>query len=165
MESLWPSLPGDDNLNDVLYSTGKDAMEHVRWAWPAPVEEWMGGSATNAHERREFNECQLGRSDGRPVGRWDGGTGDNAREWVEERQWALKNLDAATVQFGNIVVATKEDGTFVFTKRNARTFTSVGKKDFVSASLYCYVAFLMWLKSDGFRDQGSPEDAAGFSGW
>jgi hypothetical protein len=40
----------------------------------------------------------------------------------------------------NIVVATKEDGTFQFTRRNGRRFSTVGKKDFVSASMYCYAA-------------------------
>ena len=135
VEALWPELPGDDNLNDALYSVSKDALDHSQWAWPMPIEEWIV-------ERREIVET-----------------------WPEEKLWALKNLDASTVQFKNIVVATKEDGTFLFTKRNARQFSAVGKKDFVSASMYAYAAFLMWLQSDDWRSRIAPEDASGFSGW
>jgi hypothetical protein len=135
VEALWPELPGDDNLNDALYSVCKDAVDHGLWAWPMPIEEWLV-------ERK-----------------------DDVGQWPEERVWALKNLDAATVQMKNIVVATKEDGTFAFTKRNARQFSSIGKKDFVSASMYCYAAFLMWLRSDDWRSRVAPEDANQFSGW
>ena len=35
-----------------------------------------------------------------------------------------------------------------------RDFSSIGKKDFVSASMYCYAAFLMWLWSDDWRGRG-----------
>jgi hypothetical protein len=134
VEALWPELPGDDNLNDALYSVCKDALDHGLWGWPAPTEDWIADPQA-------------------------------VRLWPEERLWALKNLDATTVQFKNIVVATREDGTYAFTKRNARQFSSLGKKDFVSASMYCYAAFLIWLRSDGWRSQTAPEDATGFSGW
>jgi hypothetical protein len=96
VEAMWPELPGDDNLNDALYSTMKDALDHGQVAWPMPVEEWLA-------ERKEI-----------------------LRTWPEERLWALKNLDASTVQMKHIIVATKEDGTFAFTKRNARQFSAVG---------------------------------------
>jgi hypothetical protein len=132
VEALWPELPGDDNLNDALYSVCKDALDHGLWAWPPPVEEVLA---------------------------------DGRKDWPEERLWALKNLDAATVQFKNIVVATREDGTFLFTKRNARQFSALGKKDFVSASMYCYAAFLIWLRSDDWRARIAPEDADQFCGW
>ncbi len=135
VEALWPELPGDDNLNDALYSVCKDALDHGLWAWPMPIEEWLV-------EKKDL-----------------------VKTWPEERMWALKNLDASTVQFKNIVVATKEDGTYAFTKRNARQFSALGKKDFVSASMYCYAAFLMWLKSDDWRSRIAPEDACAFSGW
>ena len=48
VEALWPELPGDDNLNDALYSVSKDAVDHGLWAWPAPIEEWLGGAAARA---------------------------------------------------------------------------------------------------------------------
>ena len=51
------------------------------------------------------------------------------------------------------------------TKRGTRQFSSLGKKDFVSAAMYCYAAFLMWLASDAWRTSVAPEDASGFSGW
>ena len=135
VESLWPSWPGDDNLNDALYSTCKDALDHGLWGFPMPVEDWLA-------ERKEIVQA-----------------------WPEDRLWGLKNLDATTVQLKNIIVATKEDGTFAFTKRNARQFSAVGKKDFVSALMYCYTAFLMWLQSDTWRERIALEDADQFSGW
>lgn len=137
VEALWPELPGDDNLNDALYSVCKDALDHSLWAWPAPIEEWMATAESKEH----------------------------LQTWPEERLWALKNLDASTVQFKNIVVATKEDGTFLFTKRNARQFYAVGKKDFVSAAMYAYAAFLMWLQSEDWRSRIHGEDTHQFSGW
>jgi hypothetical protein len=85
--------------------------------------------------------------------------------WPEERLWALKNLDALASQLVKILVATKPDGTWALTKRNARQFSALGKKDFVSAAMSCYAAFLMWLASDAWRSRVAPEDAAGFSGW
>lgn len=135
VEALWPELPGDDNLNDALYSECRSALEHGLWGWPAPVEEWYG-------ERRAELET-----------------------WPEERLWALKNLEAGTVQMKNVVVATREDGTILFTKRNARMFSALGKKDIASAHLYCYAGFLMWLRSEDWRSAVAPEDAEQFSGW
>jgi len=54
----------------------------------------------------------------------------------------------------NIILATREDGTELFTKRNARQFSSLGKKDFVSAWMYCYAGFLMWLKGEDWARRG-----------
>jgi hypothetical protein len=100
-----------------------------------------------------------------PIEDWMVERREETNAWPEERQWAARNLDAARGQLANIVVATKEDGTFQFTRRNARQFSAVGKKDFVSASMYCYAAFLMWLRSEDWRSRVAPEDASGFSGW
>ena len=135
VESLWPELAGDDVLNDALYGTCKDALDHGLWALPPGVADWM------IEHRPEVEK------------------------WPEERLWALKNLDALATQLTKIIVATKPDGTFAFTKRNARQFSSLGKKDFVSAAMYCYAAFLMWLQSGELRSATAPEDAVGFSGW
>jgi len=49
--------------------------------------------------------------------------------WSEERQFALRNLSELADQLRNIMVATLDDGTFAFTKRNARRFSSRGHKD------------------------------------
>ena len=99
------------------------------------------------------------------VADWMGERRAEIERWPEERLWALKNLDALGVQLTKIIVATKPDGTWAFTKRNARQFSALGKKDFVSAAMYCYAAFLMWLQSDSWRSRVAPEDAVGFSGW
>lgn len=134
-ESLWPDLAGDDLLNDALYGESKSALDHGLWALPPGVADWM-------IDRRAEVE-----------------------RWPEERLWALKNLDALATQLAKIIVATRPDGGFAFTKRNARQFSSLGKKDFVSAAMYCYAAFLMWLKSGDLRSSVAPQDASSFSGW
>ena len=59
----------------------------------------------------------------------------------------------------------KEVGRRAFTKGNARQFSSIGKRDFVSASTYCYAAFVMWLLSDDRRGRVAAEDETQFSGW
>jgi len=144
VEALWPELAGDDLLNDALYSTVKEVLDAGGWGLPAPVAEWMAG-------------------DGEPGSRGAGETG--MRGWAEERQWALKCLDAMASQMSKVVVATKPDGTWAFTKRNAKQFSALGKKDLVSAGMYAYAAFLMWLKSDDWRGRTAVADKAGFSGW
>jgi hypothetical protein len=135
IESLWPELPGDDNLNDALYSTCKEALDHGQWGWPALYETWKD-------ERRE--ELAL---------------------WSEERVTALQELHRAAGQLQSIVVLTREDGTILFTKRNARQFSALGKKDLALASMYCYCAFLICLRSEDWRTARSAEDEKGFFGW
>jgi hypothetical protein len=135
VEALWPELAGDDLLNDALYATCKSALEHGLWGLPPGVADWMA-----------LRRAELER-------------------WPEEQTWALKNLDALGSQLTKILVATKPDGTQVITKRGARQFSALGKKDFVSAAMYGYAAFLMWLKSDTWRGRVAPEDAPTFSGW
>jgi hypothetical protein len=135
VESLWPDLAGDDLLNDALYSVSKSALEHRQWGLCPGVSEWIV-------ERRPELE-----------------------RWPEEKLWALKNMDALAAQLGKIIKATKPDGMDLYTKRGARQFSSLGKKDFVSAAMYCYASFLMWLASDAWRTSVAPEDASGFSGW
>lgn len=136
VEAIWPKLSGDDVLNDILYSNFKEAIDHGLVAWPAPVEEWK------AERQAEL------------------------RQWPEERQWAVTNLDACVAQCKNIMVAMKEDGlTFDLTKRGARRFAALGKKDLVSAAMYCYAGFLMWLKSGDWGAMMDPEDAKMFSSW
>lgn len=136
VEDVWPELGGDDNLNDSLYNAAKSALEHGLWELTPAVEDVLGP----------------------PEGR------EQFRSWPEEKQWALKNLDALGKQLAGISVATREDGSFLMTKRNARQFLSAGKKDLVSAAMMCYAGFLMWLKSPD-RAVVSVEDAVGFSGW
>jgi hypothetical protein len=58
--------------------------------------------------------------------------------WSEERQFSLRNLSEMTDQLRNITVATLDDGTFAFTKRNARQFSSRGRKDVAYAFMYAW---------------------------
>lgn len=46
------------------------------------------------------------------------------------------------MQLKDIAVATKEDGTHIFTKRGARQFLSPSRDDLALASMLCYGAFL-----------------------
>jgi hypothetical protein len=142
VESVWPniedsskSLAGDELLKDALYAAFKGGLDHGELGCPPRVEEFMGDP--------EWRE--------------------KMRSWPEERQWALKVLDGGLDQLSNITVATREDGTHLFTKRGARIFNSVGRDDIALAMMYCYAAFLIWLKSDQWA-RGSAEDADGFSG-
>lgn len=78
--------------------------------------------------------------------------------WPEEKVWALKNLHALQEQMKNVIVATKDDGSFAFTRRNARQFSARGKKDLVSAWMYANVAFLSWLQDqDGLFSVGTSD--------
>lgn len=125
--AVWPDLveaAGDDVLNDALYAMMRDALERTAVSFPAPWDEWW-------IERRAEVE-----------------------RWPEEAQWALRCLTTAVTQFGKVSVATRSDGTYALTKRNARTFEAVGKKDLVSACMYCYAAFLMWLRMGDWRQHG-----------
>jgi hypothetical protein len=83
------------------------------------------------------------------------------QDWPEEQQWALKNLDAARHQMGDIQVVTRDDGTFELTKNNARKFVASGKKDLAYACIYAWVRFLIWLKM-GELDFDSGGDGGGF---
>lgn len=84
------------------------------------------------------------------------------RSWPIERQWALRNLSASVKQYENIVVATREDGGQIFTKRGARMFSAVGKKDFVSAGCAAHTMFRAWLRSADWRAALAPEDEVGY---
>lgn len=139
IELVWPgeggkSQAGDDLLKDSFFASMKQAVDGTVVAWPGPVSDWYG-------ERRAEVES-----------------------WSEERRWALKNLDAATVQLGNITVATTDEGKELFTKRGARQFSSVGKDDIALASMLCFGAFLIWLRSDDWRQRAEPDDVVAFCG-
>lgn len=135
IELLWPGLAGDDQINDALYCAFKDALDHGLIGLPGLYSEWM-------QDRRE----QL-------------------KTWPEERVWALKNLTALVEQCKNIIVGANEDGTFAFTARGARRFSAQGKKDFVSAAMFCYLGFLIWLRAGSFATGISPENEIAFGGF
>lgn len=143
IETVWPnvedaskSLAGDELLKDSMLATFKGALDNGEIGLPPRVGDVM------ADPRRK----------------------EEMRSWPEERQWALKVLDAGIEQLLGINVAMREDGTgYLFRKRGARVFTSVGRDDIAYAMMYCYTAFRIWLKSEQWRG-ASAGDQVAFSG-
>lgn len=66
-----------------------------------------------------------------------------------EADWAWRHLSDIGQQLNKIQVATKESGEWELTARNARKFSSSGRKDKAYAAMYADVAFLAWLKTNG----------------
>jgi hypothetical protein len=122
--AVWPEMKdaaGDDVLNDALYSLMRDALERGAVAFLPPWDDWWG------QHRAETARLP------------------------EESQWTLKNFTAALRQFTRITVAMRGDGTYALTRRQAKQFDAVGKKDLVSACMYCYLAFQIWLRMGEWR--------------
>lgn len=83
-------------------------------------------------------------------------------EWPDEKQWALKNLDAGREQMVNIQVATRDTGEYLLTRNGAKQFAALGKKDIAYAMIYAYIRFLMWLKLNALElDTESEEGDSG----
>jgi hypothetical protein len=133
IEMLWPNLAGDDLLNDAAYSEMKTAVETAGVAWPGDVADWL-------IDRRE----------------------EYAR-WPTEQQWALKNLQASVSQFNGLILTTRPDGLELRTRRGARQFEAAGKKDLLSSGMYCYLAFLVWLRMGDWERQ--EDDGGGYEAW
>lgn len=137
IELLWPGLAGDDKLNDAAYSEMKSAVDTGGVSWPARLEDL----------RRDNPEALKG--------------------WTPERFGALDALNRTVDQFKNVSVVTMEgpDGPqFAMTRRGARQFTATGKKDLMSGSMYCYLAFRIWLRSEDWKSGIRPGSRALFSG-
>lgn len=134
VQVMWPEVGHSDNLNDAMYGQMKDDLEHMSVAWPPLIEDWLSSPKLKAE----------------------------VLSWPEEKRWALINLSASTKQYNNVKVATKEDGTYAFTRHNARQFSAVGKKDFVTSGMLCRLGFLIWLRSDQWRVAIAPDDVARF---
>lgn len=71
------------------------------------------------------------------------------KNFTPEQEWASRLLTLMGRQLTNIRVATKENGSWDMTSRNARRFSAIGLKDIAYAGIYAYVAFLSWLKTNG----------------
>jgi hypothetical protein len=82
---------------------------------------------------------------------------EEREDWSQEKQDAANLLDTIRKQLLGIYVLTDEAGKAIYTKHNARTFGSKGKKDFAYAAMMALVRFLVWLKihHDGYE---VPED-------
>ena len=130
IESLWPGLPGDDNLNDAAYSEMKGACDHQLVGWPPHLRDLPP---------------------------------ETVRAWPSERQTVLRTLNESVDQFKNLSVATDEEGRHVMTKRGARQFSAQGKKDLMSAGMYCYLAFRLWLRAGEWTAGIKSENRALFS--
>ena len=77
--------------------------------------------------------------------------------WSAEQQWALKNLDAMRSQMLDIHVLTRDDGTELLTRNNAKQFVASKKKDLAYAGIYAYVRALLWLAAGELEFAGGQE--------
>ena len=116
IERLYPHLVGDDNLVDAQHVRMQEAIELGLLAMPVPWDE------RSNEERRRLEQT-----------------------WSPEQIWALKMLSIGMHQLMGIQVATKDDGSWVFTRHGARQFFATGKKDCAYAMCYAYLAFLIWM--------------------
>lgn len=138
MELLFPGLKGDDLLNQSLYSALKDGLD-------------LGGDTVELPP---------------DPGKLFATRADETRAWGEERTWALKNLQAFVSQAQNVFVKMKADGeAYEMTRNGAKQFDCAGKKDLVSAAMYAWVAFLLWLALGEFETSNSTDEGNGFRAW
>jgi len=135
VESIWPDMQDPGVLVDRQHTVMMEALNNQWLALPMPYKEAMSIPA--------IRQSCIG--------------------FGEERMWAWRCLTDLQSQFIGITVLTKEDGTFSLTRHGARQFISKGKKDFVSAILIAWTAFLIWLKNNSGEQVG--HDEVMFSGW
>lgn len=83
------------------------------------------------------------------------------KDWPPELRWALKNLDAAREQLSNIQAATQDNGEWLLTGNNAKSYSAMGKKDLAYACIYAYIRFLIWLKQNELEFTGTEEESGG----
>lgn len=138
--ALYPEpMKGDDLFNQSLYGEWKTSLDQggSTILLPPPIDTLL------ATQR----ERVLG--------------------WDEERIWCAKNLTALVAQAQGVFTKMRADGeTFETTRNGAKQYESTGKKDLVSATLYCWMAFLIWLALGEFeREDGGGSDGAGFRGF
>jgi hypothetical protein len=79
--------------------------------------------------------------------------------WSEGQMWAYKILHQLYKQFLNIVVLTDANGYEIQTRNSSPSFSSLGKKDFVSAATFALAAFLIWLQTADEDDETSGDGA------
>ena len=85
-------------------------------------------------------------------------------DWSDERKHANLMLDLTANQLMKICVKTNPDGSTYRNGYGAREFSARGKKDMAYAALYCFTAFIAWLKIWDDGDGLKEEDRAGASG-
>ena len=119
VESLWNKLTGDDFLADHMHVTFLDAVETGQIVFPVP---WNDRSAD---ERARIE-----------------------KEWSPQDCWAIKDISLGMKQLTKIRVIVNDVGEWVTTKRGAKQFEAVGKKDVAYAMIYAYIGFKMWIRSN-----------------
>ena len=123
IQSLWPDLPGDDNLNQAMHTSFQEGLMQQMFAFPAPFSERPPEETAHWPEELVWaNRCLSG-----PAG--EGGSA------------------VVRDQLENIFVNTTTDGTWITTRHGALTFDSRGKKDLAYSAILAYVGFLVWLKN------------------
>ena len=140
----------------MMFKRGDPGIEAL---WPELAGDDLLVDAMFSAGREALEHAEIGLCS--PIGEWPR---EKLAGWGEERVWALRNLTALLHQLRNILVATNEDGTWAFTRRNARQFSAKGKKDFASAFLMANVAFMSWVRTqEQVWQQGA--GATMFGGW
>lgn len=124
----------------VILCMFKRGDPDIEGTWEGLGGDDMLNDALYAEVKELLDQGGIGMP--RPFGEWDKGETEG---WEEERVWALKCLTLMQEQLVAVQAATREDGTWLTTKRGARQFSSTKRKDFASALLYAYAAFRAWL--------------------
>jgi len=132
IDAMWQKMAGDDLLPDQMHTVFLDALETGGIMFPVPWKD------RKLEERQRIE-----------------------REWAIADVWSLKNLSAGMQQLTKGQVLTDDEGEWITTKRGAKQFEWVGKKDIAYAMIYCYMAFRMWLKSGMQDEAGGDEEYAG----
>jgi hypothetical protein len=134
VESMWPRLAGDDMVPDQMHTLFMDALETGGVLFPQPWDKRPG------EEKRAIE-----------------------REWAISDVWSLKNLSAGMGQLAKIRVLVNDKGEWIVTRRGAKQFDSIGKKDIAYSMCYTYLGFRMWLKAGmmGMGMDGGDEEWAG----
>lgn len=152
-----PTAPVSAKYNLRLFKRGDPGVESI---WPGLPGDDVLLDAAHCALREAIDHSQIALPvDAREWRR------EQISGWSEEKQWALRNLSEMCSQLANIKVATNDDGTFIFTKRQARVFSAQGKKDIAYSLLYAEVAFRIWLKQTDQEEYGESESDSGVFVW
>lgn len=142
--NVTPLVTPDDNTvavaHPILFMIKRGDTD-IEMVWPQMGGDDLLNDALYSYTKEALDTSQFLFP--KPWHEWDR---EEMRFWPEERVWSLKCLTKVLPdQLEKIIVAVKEDGSWSTTKRGARQFSARGKKDFVSALLYAYAAFRVWL--------------------
>lgn len=86
-----------------------------------------------------------------------------AKLTMQQRE-LLEPLGLLLDEFGQVVVATDQEGNYITTSRSAKQYSTKDKKDFVSALYMAMGAFAIWLAGMQFNNPGGGGRGGGFGG-